>query len=137
MEVGMVSFWVNLNWLALAIGFVVTYVLGALWYSPLLFGNKWLALRGETPESITEAERTIMVVAAVDNIVTVIFIGVVAALLSVGSSFLWVMVLLGVASLAGTLMLTCVERRPYSLIWIDGGWVVARLVPTTVALFFV
>ena len=31
-------------------------VIGALWYSPLLFGNTWLRLLGRKPEDITDAD---------------------------------------------------------------------------------
>lgn len=31
----------DVNWLAVIVGFVVSFVLGAVWYSPKLFGNKW------------------------------------------------------------------------------------------------
>ena len=32
---------VNVNWLAVGIGTVLSFVLGWLWYSPKLFGKKW------------------------------------------------------------------------------------------------
>ncbi len=31
----------NVNWLAVIIGFVLSFALGWLWYSPKLFGVKW------------------------------------------------------------------------------------------------
>jgi uncharacterized membrane protein YkvI len=31
----------ELNWLAVIVGGVVYFVLGALWYSPVLFGRQW------------------------------------------------------------------------------------------------
>ena len=31
----------NVNWLAVIIGAVLSFLLGWLWYSPLLFGRKW------------------------------------------------------------------------------------------------
>ena len=33
----------NVNWTAVAVGTVVSFVLGWLWYSPALFGKKWAA----------------------------------------------------------------------------------------------
>ncbi len=32
---------INLNWVAVAVGFIVSFVLGALWYSPKMFGKGW------------------------------------------------------------------------------------------------
>ncbi|HEY8594417.1 MAG TPA: DUF1761 domain-containing protein [Devosiaceae bacterium] len=31
----------NVNWLAVIVGAVLAFVLGAVWYSPMLFGKKW------------------------------------------------------------------------------------------------
>ena len=31
----------NVNWLAVVVGFAVSFVLGWLWYSPKLFGKTW------------------------------------------------------------------------------------------------
>ena len=31
----------NVNWLAVVVGFVLSFLLGWLWYSPKLFGAKW------------------------------------------------------------------------------------------------
>ena len=31
----------NLNWLAVFVGFILSFLLGWLWYSPRLFGTRW------------------------------------------------------------------------------------------------
>ena len=31
----------NINWIATIAGFVVAYILGAFWFSAMLFGTKW------------------------------------------------------------------------------------------------
>lgn len=31
----------GVNWLAVILGFVVAFIIGAIWYSPKLFGTKW------------------------------------------------------------------------------------------------
>lgn len=33
----------NVNWIAVAVGTAVSFLLGWLWYSPALFGKKWAA----------------------------------------------------------------------------------------------
>lgn len=38
------------NYLAVLAAAVVMFVLGGLWYSPVLFAKKWLALQGRTEE---------------------------------------------------------------------------------------
>ena len=41
----------NLNWLAIIAGAVSAFVLGGLWYSPLLFAERWMKETGITEES--------------------------------------------------------------------------------------
>jgi hypothetical protein len=41
----------NLNWLAIIVAAVSAFVLGGLWYSPLMFGRRWMKETGITPES--------------------------------------------------------------------------------------
>jgi hypothetical protein len=40
------------NWLAVLVTAVVIFALGALWYSPVLFVKKWVALQGKTEEQM-------------------------------------------------------------------------------------
>ena len=44
----------DVNWLAVVVSAILSFMLGALWYSPMLFGNKWakgvgMDLSGDTP----------------------------------------------------------------------------------------
>ena len=41
-----------LNYLAVLAAGVVIFMLGGLWYSPVLFANKWVALQGKTMEEM-------------------------------------------------------------------------------------
>jgi hypothetical protein len=40
----------NLNWLAIIVAAISAFVLGSLWYSPLLFGKRWMKETGITPD---------------------------------------------------------------------------------------
>jgi hypothetical protein len=40
----------NLNYLAILASAVIWWIIGAVWYSPALFGNQWMATVGVTPE---------------------------------------------------------------------------------------
>lgn len=40
------------NYLAVLVAGIVIFVLGGLWYSPLLFAKRWLALMGKTEEEM-------------------------------------------------------------------------------------
>ena len=47
----------NVNWLAVVVGAVVSFVGGWLWYSPILFGNSFLVNRviGRCKSSVANA----------------------------------------------------------------------------------
>jgi hypothetical protein len=45
------SFLSNLNWLAVLCAALAYFALGALWYSKVLFAEKWLALTGIDPKN--------------------------------------------------------------------------------------
>jgi hypothetical protein len=42
----------HLNWLAILVTGIVIFLLGGLWYSPILFAKKWIALQGRTEEEM-------------------------------------------------------------------------------------
>ena len=41
---------VEMNYLAVLVGAIISVAVGALWFSPVLFGNAWLQLVGKTKE---------------------------------------------------------------------------------------
>ena len=55
---------VHVNYLAILVCGVITFLLGGLWYSPLLFAKKWVALLGKTPEETQQASNPMMYVVA-------------------------------------------------------------------------
>ena len=42
----------HVNYLAVLVAGIVIFVLGGLWYSPVLFAKRWMALMGKTEEQI-------------------------------------------------------------------------------------
>jgi len=44
----------NLNWLAIFVAAVSAFVLGALWYSPLLFVKRWMKESGVNEERVKD-----------------------------------------------------------------------------------
>lgn len=44
----------NLNFWAVIVAALSTFLVGSLWYSPILFGKKWMELNGFTEETIKE-----------------------------------------------------------------------------------
>jgi hypothetical protein len=45
----------NLNWLAIFVAAISAFLLGGLWYSPLLFAKRWMKETGITEESARDA----------------------------------------------------------------------------------
>jgi hypothetical protein len=42
----------DLNWLAIIVATIVAFMLGGLWFSPVLFANQWVAALGKTKEEL-------------------------------------------------------------------------------------
>ncbi len=47
---------VDINPLAVLVCTIIYMVLGALWYSPLLFANRWMALMGKSQEEMQQMD---------------------------------------------------------------------------------
>ncbi|MBD3233937.1 MAG: DUF1761 family protein [candidate division Zixibacteria bacterium] len=43
---------VSVNYLAVLVAAIVNMIIGALWYSPLLFGKSWMGLVGKSEEDL-------------------------------------------------------------------------------------
>jgi hypothetical protein len=48
----------NLNWLAIIVAAVSAFMLGGIWYSPLLFAKRWMKETGITEESTKNTNMT-------------------------------------------------------------------------------
>ena len=47
----------EVNFLAVALATVLAFVLGAAWYSPILFGRQWMAANGYTADKLQEMQQ--------------------------------------------------------------------------------
>ncbi|MEO7369160.1 MAG: DUF1761 domain-containing protein [Gemmatimonadaceae bacterium] len=52
----------HINYLAVLVSGVVIFMLGGLWYSPVLFAKKWTALQGRTMEEMAGGSMPVMYV---------------------------------------------------------------------------
>ena len=70
----------GLNWLAVIVGALIYFALGALWYSPALFGRQWQRSIGWDPEQgPPETKPTTYVLPLVAFLVMAVAIGLLAA----------------------------------------------------------
>ena len=111
----------EVNYLAVVVAAASAFLLGGLWYSPLLFANKWMALTGQSEETLKSGSMGMIFGGAfllnlIAAWVLAMFLGTMPvshatfAGLSVG--LCWVATSLGVNYLF--------ERRPFGL-WLING----------------
>jgi Protein of unknown function (DUF1761) len=72
----------SLNWLAVIVAGVLYFVLGALWYSPLLFASPFMRFRGMTREQLqSEGNPAEYLITLVNSLIVAVVMGVLARLL--------------------------------------------------------
>ena len=94
----------DLNWLAVIVGAVIYFALGALWYSPILLGKQWQRSIGwDEARTPPEQSATTYVVPFLAYVVMAIAIGLLAA--ATGTDELAEGLVLGVVAGAGLLLM--------------------------------
>lgn len=68
----------NVNWLAVVVGFVLSFALGWLWYSPRLFGPKWAEGVGVKPGDAKSMPMAPMILQAIGTFLLAWLVGVTA-----------------------------------------------------------
>jgi Protein of unknown function (DUF1761) len=69
----------NVNWLAVIAGFILSFALGWLWYSPMLFGTKWAEGVGMKLGDSSSMPMTPMILQAIGTFLLAWLVGVTAA----------------------------------------------------------
>ena len=91
----------GVNWLAVIVGFVVSFGLGWVWFSPKLFGKKWAEGNGLDPNGPDKMPMTAMVSQVVGTFLLAWVVGVTAkndALLTILLITVTIVVLNGASS---------------------------------------
>jgi hypothetical protein len=70
---------VELNWVAIVVAAFVVYVLGAVWYSPVLFARPWMRVAGMSDADVQSGSVIALVVQAVVTVVTSAVIAVIVS----------------------------------------------------------
>ncbi len=120
----------NLNYYAILAVTMVGFMLGGIWYSPLMFSRQWLAALGKTPKDIPPAA-TPFVITFIASFVTAhtmaLFINSLGITTVVGGALLGLRV--GVAFVAANMASDFAFCRwPARLFWIQGGFRVVLVV---------
>ena len=124
------SFLENLNWLAIFCAALAYFALGALWYSKVLFANKWLALTKIDPQNpdATKGMAVIMTSSFIFMFVTALGIGILQSKLQLTGG--WMSgIKLGLLTglFFGTTAISIsylYEKRDAGLHFINGGYTV-------------
>lgn len=113
----------HVNWLAVFVGFVVSFVLGWLWYSPKLFGKKWAEGVGIDLDSASKMPAAAMITQALGTFLLAWIVGITAsqeALLTV----ILIVVTFIVLQISGGLF----TKKNLAAIQIDAGFVLAMAI---------
>ncbi len=71
----------SVNLWAMLVSVLSNMFIGALWYSPLLFGNQWLKLIGKRQEDISQSDANkSMIISLIPAILSVIFLTIILKL---------------------------------------------------------
>ncbi len=113
---------------------VAAFVLGALWYSPLLFANAWVKAHGHTPEKLAQLQAGAPKAYAVSFVAFIVMAAVLSMLLdhlgvvTAHQGALWAAhIWLGFAATIG-LMATLYSGARFSVWAIDAGYQLVYLV---------
>jgi hypothetical protein len=120
--------------LPILVAAVAAFALGAVWYSPLLFGKKWAAAHGHSPEKL-EAMRARAGRAYAVSFLCYLLMAVAMSILIGRMDILYPIggvklgALLGIG-FAATITLTAhvFSDKPLAAYWIDAGYQVAYLI---------
>ncbi len=131
----------HVNALAVLVAAVLTMVLGAVWYSPVLFAKQWMAAQGHTPEALEQMKRKGMIRAYAVSFLCYLVTAYVVALFTAymqAMSFaqgLWLgfLVWLGFAATIG-LTGNIFSQKPIAAWVIDAGYQLAYLLIMAVVL---
>lgn len=121
----------SLNWLSIIVATVVYFVLGALWYSPVLFGNIWMKLRNLDKETMEQPNPIIYLYSFILQFIGVVSLALFITALGVDSAGNGALIGLGagagfVFSLAGATGIF--TEVPMKLHFLDNGYHVVGLV---------
>jgi hypothetical protein len=119
----------DINFLAVIAAALSTFVIGGLWYSPLLFQKAWMAANGLTATDL-ETGGQARIFGGAFALSLVMALNLAAFLAGPDTSAAWgatAGALAGVGWVAaGLAVIALFERRPLAYVWINGGcWCVA------------
>lgn len=134
----------DVNWITIIIAAVVNMIIGGLWYSPVLFGDRWIKLMGFSQKQIDEAKSQSM---AKSYSLMAIFSVVMAFVLSrlidmTGIIDIYAALILGFLLWLGFIATTkagdtIFGKKPIGLYIIDAGYYLVSMLAMSAILTFI
>lgn len=109
----------NVNWLAVIIGTIVSFIIGWLWYSPILFGKKWAEGSGVEFGTASSMPVAAMVTQLVSTFFLALLVGVTAAQNALATIILIILTIAGFVMSVGLF----VKKSTFAVL-VDGGFIV-------------
>ena len=129
-----------INYLGVLASAIVIFAIGALWYSPMLFGRLWVAAHGYTPERIAEMRKGMGKAYGITFVCYVVLAAVMSVLLNrmfihtaLGGLKLGAIIWLGFAATIGLTANVFSEKR-FAVYAIDTAYQLVYLVAVAVIL---
>ena len=121
----------QINWLAVVVAALSTFVVGGLWYSPILFGKVWLRANGFTDAQTQSFNKARAFVGAF--VFALIMSANLAAFLAApGTTVLWGIAAGALAGIgwvaAGLAVVALFENRSWTYIFVNGGYHIVTFV---------
>jgi len=109
----------NVNWLAVILGTLISFLIGWLWYSPILFGKKWAEGSGVELASASSMPIAAMITQFVSTFFLALLVGITAAQNALATIILVVLTVAGFVMSTGLFV-----RKTNFAIAVDGSFIV-------------
>jgi hypothetical protein len=121
----------QINWLAVVAAALATFVVGGLWYSPVLFGKVWLKANGFT-EAQAQSFNKARAFGGAFLLALVMSANLAMFLADPTTTLLWGMTAGALAGVgwvaAGLAVVALFENRSWSYILVNGGYLIVSFV---------
>ena len=118
----------QINYVAVGVAALATFFIGAVWYSPLLFGRLWMKAHGYSEEDLVQLRKTAgraYMVSLLCYLVMAFVLAVLASWTGVSTvpqgAFLGFLVLIGFLATLG-LAANMFSEKPLSTYFLDAGY---------------
>lgn len=120
----------NINWAAVFVSALSVFIIGGLWYSPILFGKVWMKLNSFNDNDLKSGQGKIFGVSFILALIMAVNLALFLAAPGVDFGFgLTAGFLVGTGWVAASFGITYLfERKPLSLFFINAGYHVVSFI---------